>query len=37
MMRLLNRFWQFVRGRKVQPPVPAGQVKPEDYDRWLGI
>ena len=37
MMRLFNRILNLFRGRKAPKPVPAGPVKKEEYERWLGI
>gem|GEM_PF-2074730 len=37
MMRIFNRILDFFRGRKASKALPAGPVKKEDYERWLGI
>jgi hypothetical protein len=37
MMRFFNRILNLFRGRKTPKPVPAGPVKKEEYERWLGI
>jgi hypothetical protein len=37
MMRFFSRILNLFRGRKVVKPVPAGPVKKEEYERWLGI
>lgn len=36
-MRFVNRILNLFRGRKAPRPVPAGPVKKEEYERWLGI
>jgi hypothetical protein len=37
MMNFINRIINLFRGRKVPKTVPAGPVKKEEYERWLGI
>ena len=37
MMRFFNRILNLFRTRKTAKPAPAGPVKKEDYERWLGI
>lgn len=36
-MRLFNKILNLFRSRKTPKPVPAGPVKKEEYERWLGI